>query len=92
MRISENHNSLGCKQPSGLDVKQSPNAHVYTCKYTPELEPVVVYVTYSVCVGINQTLPMSTTFCVLCLTLFSSHVDSEASLASEYKYMCGSTR
>ena len=22
----ENHNSLGCKQPSGLDVKQSPNA------------------------------------------------------------------
>ena len=22
----ENHNSLGCEQPSGLDVKQSPNA------------------------------------------------------------------
>jgi hypothetical protein len=26
MRISMNHNSLGCEQPSGLDVKQSPDA------------------------------------------------------------------
>ena len=26
MKISTNHNSLGCKQPLGLDVKQSPNA------------------------------------------------------------------
>jgi hypothetical protein len=25
MRISMNHNSLGCKQPLGLDVEQSPN-------------------------------------------------------------------
>ena len=25
MKISTNHNSLGCKQPSDLDVKQSPN-------------------------------------------------------------------
>ena len=25
MRISVNHNSLGCKQPSGLDVNQSLN-------------------------------------------------------------------
>ena len=26
MRISANHNSLGCEQPSGLDVNQSLNA------------------------------------------------------------------
>ena len=26
MRISENHNSLGCEQPLGLDVNQSPDA------------------------------------------------------------------
>ena len=26
MRISETYNSLGCKQPSGLDVNQSLNA------------------------------------------------------------------
>ena len=26
MRISENHNSLGCEQPLGLDVNQSLNA------------------------------------------------------------------
>ena len=26
MRISKNHNSLGCEQPLGLDVNQSPNA------------------------------------------------------------------
>jgi hypothetical protein len=26
MRISTNHNSLGCEQPLGLDVEQSPNA------------------------------------------------------------------
>ena len=26
MRISTNHNSLGCEQLQGLDVKQSPNA------------------------------------------------------------------
>jgi hypothetical protein len=25
MRISMNHNSLGCEQPLGLDVEQSPN-------------------------------------------------------------------
>ena len=25
MRLPENHNSLGCKQPPGLDVNQSPN-------------------------------------------------------------------
>ena len=33
MRISKNHNSLGCEQPLGLDVNQFPNAqhvHVYT--------------------------------------------------------------
>ena len=40
MRISKNHNSLGCEQPLGLDVNQSPDAqymymylyivHVYT--------------------------------------------------------------
>ena len=26
MRISKNHNSLGCEQPLGLDVNQSPDA------------------------------------------------------------------
>ena len=25
--LHENHNSLGCKQPPGLDIHQSPNAH-----------------------------------------------------------------
>jgi hypothetical protein len=25
VRISMNHNSLGCEQPLGLDVEQSPN-------------------------------------------------------------------
>ena len=30
MRISKNHNSLGCEQPLGLDVNQSPD--IYTCR------------------------------------------------------------
>ena len=30
MRISENHNSLGCEQLQGLDVKQLPNAQYST--------------------------------------------------------------
>ena len=30
MRIIYNINSLGCEQPSGLDVNQSPNACIYS--------------------------------------------------------------
>ena len=31
-RISKNHNSLGCEQPLGLDVNQSPDAQsLYAC-------------------------------------------------------------
>ena len=34
MRISKNHNSLGCEQPLGLDVNQSPDVYtVCTCTH-----------------------------------------------------------
>ena len=34
MKISKNHNSLGCEQPLGLDVNQSPDVqHVHVCTH-----------------------------------------------------------
>ena len=64
MRISKNHNSLGCEQPLGLDVKQSPDAQ-------DAFQPIPGLISYAGATGNtdNGKLTHSTSM-RLCLTYY----------------------